>query len=123
MENLKEEVYATYTEWVKECGWFAERFKMLSDAGVTATFVVRATLLGSNAFLGIEYSDSAGDWKIEADSIDKPLDTAALAQFKDVVRRKVAALKDEARQRADKAGTEMRNANAWLSRVNKLSEE
>lgn len=123
MGNLKEEVFATYTEWVKECAWFAERFKMLSDAGVTATFVVRATLMSGNAFMEIAYCDADGEWKVEADTIDTELDRNAFAQFKDAVRSKVASMKDEAQQRADRASTEMRNAGAWLSRVRKLSEE
>lgn len=120
---MKEEVFAAYAEWAKECAWFAERFKALSDAGKRAVFRVNVTLMESNAFMEIIYCDDEGDWAVKADTIDTELDTAALAQFKDAVRRKVAALKDEAQQRADKAGTEMRNAGAWLSRIKKLSEE
>lgn len=123
MGNLKEEVFATYTEWVKECGWFAERFKALSDAGVYLTFDVSVTLMSFSAFMRVSCMDGDGEWDVEADTIDKPLDAAALAQFKDAVRRKVASMKDEAQQRADRANAEMRNAGAWLSRVRKLSEE
>lgn len=123
MGNLKEEVFATYTEWVKECAWFTERFKALSDAGERAVFRVSVTLMESNAFMVIDYSDDEGDWNVKADTIDTELDRNAFAEFKDAVRRKVAALKEAAQQRADKAGTEMRSASAWLSNINKLSQD
>lgn len=120
---MREEVFAAYAEWAKECAWFAERFKALSDAGMRVVFRVNVTLMESNAFMEIFYSDDEGDWTVKADTIDSPMDMDSLSTFKAAVRRKVAALKDEAQQRADKAGTEMRNAGAWLSRVKKLSEE
>ena len=123
MGNLKEEVFAAYADWAKECAWFAERFKALSDAGKRAVFCVSVTLMESNAFIEVDYSDDEGDWSVKADTIDTELDRDALAEFKDAVRRKVAALKEAAQQRADKAGTEMRSANAWLSNINKLSQD